>query len=266
LRSKFTTEIKRFLQISLPAYALMLFLVWIVSPGYSGCAPGSLWCHAMYWITQSGGWLGSFIIVVIISAAFAFIPLHPRGRIVMFVKTLLSLVIILGAFAKLNETYIKSSFAVSRPSHQFILRETHSKANLDSIYLLVVPERQQFFRKVVDADTLHFRNIDPLIVAHWIEEAGYSMPSGHTFNAFLLASMLSFSLYELSHRRITIWLYVPLLWASLVGLSRVVLGVHTPLDVSIGGALGLLVSHGLLAIPALNRLLVPKRSAHQKTS
>ena len=242
----------------------MLVLVWFVSPGFAGCEPGNVWCLTMYWFTQSGGWLGSLIIVLVISTAFASIPLHPRGRIVMFARTLFSLAIILALFAKLNETYIKSSFAVSRPSHQFILKESHSKANLDSIYLLVVPERQQFFKKVVDSDTLHFRNIDPVVVAHWIDEAGYSMPSGHTFNAFLLASMLSFSLYELNKRRITAWLYVPLVWASIVGLSRVVLGVHTPLDVTIGGALGLMVSHSLLAIPTMNRLLIPRRNEHHK--
>ena len=50
-----------------------------------------------------------------------------------------------------------------------------------------------------------------------------------------------------------------MIWAALVGLSRVVLGVHTPLDVSMGALLGLITSHGLLAIPALNRLLVPAR-------
>ncbi|MGC3943007.1 MAG: phosphatase PAP2 family protein [Chryseolinea sp.] len=238
----------------------MLILVWFVIPGFDGCAPGNLWCLTMYGVTQSGGWIGSLIIVVSISVAFAFVPLHPRARIVMFFRTLLSLIMILAAFAKLNESYIKSTFAVSRPSHRFILRESGSKANLDSIYLLVVPERQKFFRSVVDMDTVHFHSIDKVVLSHWIDEAGYSMPSGHTFNAFLLASMLSFSLFELNERRITVWLYMPMLWAALVGLSRVVLGVHTPLDVSIGAALGIIVSHALLSIPAMNKLFIPSRA------
>jgi phosphatidylglycerophosphatase B len=175
------------------------------------------------------------------------------------VQTLLSLTIVLGGFAKINESYIKSQFAVSRPSHKYIIRESRSTAKLDSLYLLIAPERRSFFQKVVEADTLHFKNIDRRILAHWVDEAGYSMPSGHSFNAFLLASMLAYALFELNQRRINAWLYLPLLWAALVGLSRVVLGVHTPLDVSIGGALGLIVSHGLLAIPFANRMLVPRR-------
>jgi len=243
----------------------MLFLVWVVVGGYQGCAPGGWWCLSMYGITQSGGWLGSLIAVLIISMAYAFIPLHPRGKLIMFVRTLVSLVVVLGAFAKLNETMIKSRFAVSRPSHQYIIRESQSTAKLDSIYHLVVPERRLFFQKMLDQDTVHFSSIDPIILAHWVDEAGYSMPSGHTFNAFLLATMLSFSLFELNQRRITVWHYAPMLWAALVGLSRVVLGVHTPLDVSIGGALGLVVAHGLLAIPAINRMLVPRRASDPVT-
>lgn len=246
----------------------MLLLAWFVVRGFSGCEPGSVLCLGAYWITQSGGWLGSFIIVAIISVAYAFIPLHPRAKIVMFIRTLLTLIIILGAFAKLNESLIKSRFAVSRPSHMLILKTTKSRVSLDSIYQLVVPERRVFFQKVIDSDTVSFNRIDKRVLGHWIYEVGYSMPSGHTFNAFLLASMLAFSLFELNNRRIGWWLYISMFWAAAVGLSRIILGVHTPLDVTIGAALGLLISHVLLAIPAMNRLLVPtqsrKASAHQK--
>jgi len=237
----------------------MLILVWIINPGFDGCLPGSRWCLSMYWLTQSGGWTGSLIAVLMISLAYAFIPLHPRGKIIMFVRTALVLTLVLGGFARINEHYIKSQFAVSRPSHKYIIRESHSKVKLDSVYLLLMPERRTFFKKIVEADTIHFKNIDQRVLAHWVDEVGYSMPSGHTFNAFLLASMLTFSLYELNQRQINFWLYIPMLWAAFVGLSRVVLGVHTPLDVTIGGALGIIVSHGLLCIPLLNRLLVPKR-------
>lgn len=240
----------------------MLLLVWIVRPGFDGCPPGGWWCLSMYWITESGGWIGSSVIVLGISIGFAMIPLHPRAKAVMFLRTLLVLAMVLGGFAKFNEHFIKSRFAVSRPSHLFIIREGRSVITLDSIYRHVIDERRQFFKDIIDNDSVHFKKIDPKIIAHWIYEAGYSMPSGHAFNAFLLASMLSFCLFELNERRITIWLYAPMLWAALVGMSRVVLGVHTPLDVTVGGALGILVSHGLLSVPVLNGLFVPARTGH----
>lgn len=220
----------------------------------------------MYWITQSGGWIGSSIIVLGISIGFALIPLHPRARMVMFVRTLLTLSIVLAGFARFNEHFIKSTFTVSRPSHQFMAREGKSAVSLDSIYSHVSNERQKFFRDIVNGDSASFRKIDSRIISHWIAETGYSMPSGHAFNAFLLASMLSFCLFDINRRHITWWLYVPMCWAALVAMSRVILGVHTPLDVTVGGALGILVSHGLLSIPALNRFWVPSRRGHSAST
>ncbi|ENY72557.1 phosphatase PAP2 family protein [Aeromonas diversa] len=58
----------------------------------------------------------------------------------------------------------------------------------------------------------------------------YSLPSGHTAAAFLVAVVLG-SLYSS--------LLLPLLvWAALVGASRLLLGVHYPSDLLAGALLG----------------------------
>lgn len=58
----------------------------------------------------------------------------------------------------------------------------------------------------------------------------FSMPSGHTAAAFVFATMIS--------TFFPTWGLFAYAWASLIGLSRVVLGVHFPGDIIAGALLG----------------------------
>lgn len=58
----------------------------------------------------------------------------------------------------------------------------------------------------------------------------FSLPSGHTAGAFVLLTAVAVY-YPL-------WLPVALVWAAGIGLSRIFLGVHFPLDVVAGAVLG----------------------------
>lgn len=74
----------------------------------------------------------------------------------------------------------------------------------------------------------------------WMTAAGgWSFPSGHTLNAVVLGGLIAW----LVGRRLSGWrrglLWVGAgLWAALVGLSRIYLGVHYPSDVLASMALG----------------------------
>jgi undecaprenyl-diphosphatase len=70
----------------------------------------------------------------------------------------------------------------------------------------------------------------------------FSFPSGHTLHAVCYAIMLT------SYFPMLGWVAVP--FASLVALSRVVLGLHYPTDVAVGAAIGAalaLTSMGIVA-------------------
>jgi len=62
----------------------------------------------------------------------------------------------------------------------------------------------------------------------------FSFPSGHTSAAFMVATIIGFF--------VPLLLLPLLVWAALVGFSRVVLGVHFPTDTLVGMVLGVSVS------------------------
>ena len=71
----------------------------------------------------------------------------------------------------------------------------------------------------------------------------FSFPSGHTSAAFMMATLTGFFMPSL--------LLPLMLWAALVGFSRVVLGVHFPTDTLVGMALGIGVAVFSLNLIAL---------------
>jgi len=58
----------------------------------------------------------------------------------------------------------------------------------------------------------------------------YSFPSGHTLHA------VGFTLVALTYYPVLAWVLIP--FATLVAVSRVILGLHYPTDVVAGGAIG----------------------------
>jgi undecaprenyl-diphosphatase len=72
--------------------------------------------------------------------------------------------------------------------------------------------------------------LNSFIHAHIIPSDRFSLPSGHTAGAFVVACAIA--------------VYFPLLlplalgWACGIGLSRIMLGVHFPLDIIAGAILG----------------------------
>ena len=83
-----------------------------------------------------------------------------------------------------------------------------------------------------------------------VEETSFGFPSGHAMNGITVWGLIALSL-----RRTWTWIALVIL-IFLIGLSRVVLGVHFPVDVVAGWLFGLLLLYLflLLELPVLARL------------
>jgi membrane-associated phospholipid phosphatase len=99
--------------------------------------------------------------------------------------------------------------------------------------LKVVVDRPRPYALIVDA---HQRTTD------FLYNLGF--PSGHTTNATVLSVICALMLRGK-------WRWLPFVWIPLVGVSRVYLGVHAPLDIVGGVALGLFITFGLYTVLSL---------------
>ncbi|WP_299492024.1 phosphatase PAP2 family protein [uncultured Shewanella sp.] len=68
----------------------------------------------------------------------------------------------------------------------------------------------------------------------------FSLPSGHTTAAFVMATSVSYIFPE--------WIMFSYSWAVCIGLSRMILGVHYPLDILVGSVLGIETVHLIYAL------------------
>lgn len=182
-----------------------------------------------------------------------------KEKIIVFLKSVISLVIFFGALAFINERYTKHILKAQRPSHVYMLDQTGLAKTIDSLYQLDKDQRKQFFDTLIKSNPLKFEQIDPVILKHWIEESGFSFPSGHTFNAFLFAMILAYAIYHSRSQPRLKNLYIsPFIWALCVGISRVAMGAHTAFDVTAGATLGILIGALFLYIERTRHWLTRK--------
>lgn len=110
------------------------------------------------------------------------------------------------------------------------------------VHMLAVGLLSTVIYKLIKGKTLRPRpyNVYPAIVCVGKALDQFSFPSGHTMHA------VSFSIVALAYFPALFWLVVP--FATLVALSRPILGLHYPSDVIAGAVLGAALAFGSLAL------------------
>ncbi len=237
--------------------ALLIVASSCVFPMYLMAGTSLFWSYLWLGITHMGDAFFVLILVVMLSVFIALKIKGLRRRWLSGFSLGLFLIIALGAFALVNEHLIKEKIKVYRPSLQLLHQSLDF--DVDACYALEdKKERRQFvafflnsipYKKVVYQQ----REVQAPIVNLWQYETGYSFPSGHAVNAFLLAFISSYLMQVFFPDRYRLKTAMIYLLASAISLSRVLLGVHTPWDITFGALwgsfLGMLIVHsGVLKV------------------
>jgi len=236
--------------VILPAWGLLLLT--FALPAFDLDGPVAV---GACWLAASGSLLGvPLIAAVMIVAVLGRHGISTRRRVREAVVLAVSLTVVLGGSAYVNEHVVKPWFAVPRPDIVSLAESGSLGMTAEEFYSLPDKSaRSRYLRDVLTAKDFHAVALDPRVRDHWIAETGFSFPSGHSLTAMILATLFAGTGFALLRgpRRWIVLLLVP--WAVLVCYSRVILRVHRPADVVCGALAGMLI--GALAFALLWRFL-----------
>lgn len=197
-------------------------------------------------VSLTGSVYGSSLVVLVLAGCYAWINGAGMGdKTRRFISLLMVLSIFVGGGAFLNEHVIKPAFHQPRPNIEQLGRIPPGAPLLSvsagAFYAL--PENGErgaaLAMALQDWDSC-CTPLHPLVRDHWIKETGYSFPSGHAFAATAIAFFFTLACSGASSRKRVLSYFLLSGWALLVCYSRLLLGVHAPIDVLAGMVGGIL--------------------------
>lgn len=198
---------------------LMPFAVWLTGwqwiPGPSGWG-----LHALYAITETVTQPWGIITHLVLCAVVLWL-LRPNLRASVILVAILSAAVVLGQGAK---SLVKERVQEPRPF--VIWLEKTQQIPVEQFYTLKRSERSDLVKEQLAQQN----DIPGFLRHHWQKETGFAFPSGHTMFAATWALLLVGLLWS---RRRALGLAVAMAWAIGVMGSRLLLGMHWPLDLMV---------------------------------
>jgi phosphatidylglycerophosphatase B len=246
------------------AFLLTIGIAWTAPLAFSGFRADQPLSRFWLFLSDSGAQWGTGPLLLLATILVMAKHSCAKARILRGIHFLGGVVLVLGAFAATNEFVTKPFIASPRP---YVLKlEAEGLLEADAFYALPDKKaRSAFLRKTLEENSENdlIKSLDPAIREHWEHETGFSFPSGHSINAFLFAVFLAFLIQGLFAKGKG-WVWLPFLWACGICLSRIAVGAHSPLDVTVGAFLGGLLGCLLLTSGLFDKV-IPAKPPEQTT-
>ncbi|MEO8210350.1 MAG: phosphatase PAP2 family protein [bacterium] len=234
----------------LVSFFILILIVYLFPIGFSEYRNTDLMAPVWYLITVTGGILGSTVIIIIlliylihyfkknskkIKYAYLFVGIVFLIQVIMTGSTLL---------------FFKEVFHNTRPSQLYFI-EKGLIENEGKDYFVMSPEMKiNYLQSKIEENKKILEDVYPPILNSWVNDNGYSFPSGHAQTSFFMGTILAFVIFKTSSKKY--YIYIPLIWAVLVAVSRVVIGVHFPFDVTVGAFTGLIMGLIVISLKKIN--------------
>ncbi|MCB0727897.1 MAG: phosphatase PAP2 family protein [Ignavibacteriae bacterium] len=232
------------------SFAILVIIAFLLPEGFTEFRNTDKMAPFWYMVTQSGGIYGASSIIIFL---FIFLMSHfrkkPNSGKNIFVF-MLTVILVQGAISLSTLFIFKELFREPRPSQLYFIEKGVIENRGKEFYAMPMEEKSLYLRERVDEDKNNFLDVYPPILDSWIYETGFSFPSGHSQTGFFLGTILAFVLYKTNPKKY--YFFFPLIWAVLLSLSRVLIGVHYPLDVTAGAFMSLIIALYIVSLKKFN--------------
>lgn len=227
----------------LSLYTLLLclvpFFVWIFAWQWIGDTNLTAFDEMLYWLTETG----SVPYAAITSAVFVFLLMWLAGDKKYYKLIFITCVISVVSTQAIKEG-AKNLFAEPRP---FVVQIEHQSGITDEqFYSIPRSEREKIVAQFYADKT----QTPQWLKMHRQNETGYSFPSGHTIFAaawLLLFGGFAYLLRGKSRSLMPAAVGLIALWAVLMLISRLRLGMHYPVDLFVAIMISWLINAGIFS-------------------
>jgi len=218
---------------------ILVLIVFLFPVEFSGYKNSDVLAPAWYAITETGGWRGGMFVFIML---LVYLTVHFKrserkySDLIFFISIVFFIQIFITGF---SQFYAKDLFRKPRPNQLYLMEKGYLNKEGTQFFTMPSDERRKYLEEQIKDTDENLQDIYPPILNKWIIDSGFSFPSGHSQTSFFLGTIIAFVVYKLSRAKNKYLFVIPFIWAVLVALSRVVIGIHYPIDVTAGALIGM---------------------------
>jgi len=239
---------------SLISFLILVVIVFIFPIEFSGYKTTDVLAPIWFGITETGGWVGgTFIFLMLLF--YLIIHFNRSSKKYSDLVFFISLVFFTQVFITgFSQFYAKDLFRKPRPNQLYLMEKGYMKKEGTEFFSMPSAERRKYLQEKIKQGDDSLIDIYPPILNNWIYDSGFSFPSGHSQTSFFLGTVIAFAIFRTARGRYKHFLIIPFIWAVLVALSRVVIGIHYPIDVAAGAFVGMSAAILIISLKKVNSI------------